>query len=316
VTRAAVVGVAMVLVLAAPRRAAAHDATPGVLAIDETAPGRFALGWTPPVDGGGVAAVTLTFPEPCVRTGDEVACRDGLRGTLRFADLPARALIVVTIRRLDGAVAEHLVHGDAPAIELAGRGRTGVAGWLGHGIEHILTGWDHLAFLLGLLLVLELRLDRRLLATLTAFTVAHSITLALAATDVVRVASAPVEASIAASVVLVAREALRDQPTALRRWPWLVAGAFGLVHGLGFAGALQAIDLPAGSLVTALVGFNVGVELGQLAVVLAVVAAARLLSRLVLDRHGGAAWTYRGVCYALGGLGACWLIGRVAVLLG
>ena len=311
---------AAALALAAPAPAAAHDFNPGVLALVETGEGRFALAWTPPVDStGGEAAVEFTLPAHCRRAARTVDCGErGLSGTIAFTGMDApRMKVVVHVRWLDGGEAEHILSAADPRVSLA-RGHRSLLPWVRLGVEHILTGYDHLAFLLGMLLVLQLALDRRLVATVTAFTAAHSLTLALAVLDLVRLPSAPVEAAIAASVVLVAREALVVRPTVTRRWPWLVAGLFGLVHGLGFAGALAELGLPRGAVGTSLVGFNLGVELGQLAVVALAVGLARLL-RLggsVLERDRGARRAQRGMAYVLGALGTAWFLAQGALLLG
>jgi len=160
------------------------------------------------------------------------------------------------------------------------------------------------------------RFLRALVGTLTAFTLAHSVTLALAALDLVRLPSGAVEATIAASVVLVAREAFVDADTLTRRRPWLVASVFGLVHGLGFAGALGDLGLPEDGqgLVIALLGFNVGVELGQLAIVIVVLALASFARRATSPTFHRRAHAL--ACYALGAAGAIWCVDRVAGILG
>ena len=152
------------------------------------------------------------------------------------------------------------------------------------GVEHILTGVDHLLFVLCLILLVP---DiRKLLLTVTAFTIAHSITLAAASLGFVNVPTAPVEATIALSIVFLASELLRDphqRSDITQTYPWLVAFSFGLLHGLGFAGALAEIGLPHGQIPLALFSFNVGVELGQLAFIAAVLSAT-YLSRTVVMR--------------------------------
>ena len=160
-----------------------------------------------------------------------------------------------------------------------------------HGIEHILLGFDHLLFVLALILIV--RSLRVLLITITAFTIAHSITLALATLGVVHVPGPPVEAMIALSILLLACEILRvrrGEESSTARWPWLVAFAFGLLHGFGFAGALTELGLPQGDIPLALFAFNVGVELGQLAFIASVMVAlagaafiGRRLSHLGID---------------------------------
>ena len=176
------------------------------------------------------------------------------------------------------------------------------------GVEHILSGIDHLLFVISLLFLVGFR--RKLVWTITAFTVAHSVTLASAALGWLTLRSAPVEACIALSIVLVASEALRDRETLARRLPALVAFLFGLVHGLGFAGALQSIGLPQTHLAVALLTFNVGVEIGQLFVVGVAWVVARLLARV---RWSAAARA--PVLYAIGSAAAYWSFLRIATVL-
>ena len=196
------------------------------------------------------------------------------------------------------------------------------------GVEHILLGFDHLLFVLGLLLLS--RSLGALVRTVTAFTAAHSVTLALAALGVLHVAQAPAEAAIALSIVFVAREIAAGDarfPTLAARRPWVVAALFGLIHGLGFAGALAAIGLPAGEVPLALAAFNAGVELGQLGFVVAVLVAAwaLLAAAAALRRRGDrAAPSLSAVAagpvrvalgYGIGVLATALCIGRVAIIL-
>ncbi len=181
-----------------------------------------------------------------------------------------------------------------------------------HGIEHILFGFDHLLFVLALMLIVRSR--PMLFLTITAFTVAHSITLALAALDVVHVPGPPVEAAIALSVLLLATEIVhleRGELGLTARWPWVVAFTFGLLHGFGFASALSDIGLPQGDIPLALFAFNVGVECGQLAFVAVVASLVALLRRVWLgvpiERY-----TLRAAPYAIGTLAAFWFFERLA----
>ncbi len=316
--RRALTTAACLVVLAAPRLARAHDFNPGVLSLTETSPGAYDMAWTEPVDStGSQAGVHVAFPTGCRVDGARVDCRPGdLAGVVSFTGMHARRMkVVVVIRHLSGHSDERLVTGADPRVDLGSAAAHPSRSWLLLGVDHILTGYDHLAFLLGLLLVLGIAVDRRLLFTISAFTVAHSLTLALAATGVLRLPSAPVEAMIAASVVLVARESLDHRPTAIRRWPWLVAGLFGLVHGLGFAGALTRLGLPDDAIAPSLLWFNLGVELGQLIVVAAAVLVARA-ALLVLHRDGGARQARRGIAYLLGSLGGCWFLLRALAIAG
>jgi hydrogenase/urease accessory protein HupE len=310
--RLAATALAALAWLAVPRRAAAHDFSPGVLALVETTPGGFDVAWTAPVDSAGTpAGVDLVFPAQCQRDGARLECgQAGFHGVIAFEKMhERRTQIVVVIRRLDGTSQEDLVTGAAPQLTIERRPDGAALTWLKLGIEHILGGFDHLAFVIGLLLVVKL--DRRLLATVTAFTLAHSLTLALATLDLVRLPSAPVEATIAASVLLLAREATHEEPTATRRFPWAVALLFGLVHGLGFAGALRSLGLPSGSVGWALLWFNLGVEAGQLGVIAVVVLGLRLGGR----RLARLTWARTLACYLIGAPAAWWLIERTLVIL-
>ena len=182
------------------------------------------------------------------------------------------------------------------------------------GIEHILTGFDHLLFVLALLILVKG--TRRLIATITAFTLAHSLTLFAATLGWINVPGPPVEAVIALSIVFVAGEivhARQGRPGLTQRYPWLVAFTFGLLHGLGFAGALAEVGLPPLSIPMALLFFNVGVEIGQLifiAVVLGAIAVVRRIARrLKIDAPS---WWWRLPPYTIGGIASFWVVQRVA----
>jgi len=309
------VGVLLLVVLClAWRPALAHGLYPGVLTLTEQQPGVFTLAWTEPVDTSGASTpVELVFPEHCRRDTDHLDCAPaGLHGTIVGRGLTAgRVQVLVLVEFLDDRTLEAMLDAEAPELVVDRSPGRSPSAWLVLGVEHVLGGLDHLAFVLGLLLVVGTRSVRRLAATITAFTLAHSLTLALAATGMLTLASAPVEATIAASVMLVAREATHERPTLTRRAPWAVALLFGLVHGLGFAGALSSWGLPAGWVGWSLLWFNLGIELGQLAVVLAVVVIVRVAERLAAGRLA----PLRGVAaYGIGGLGAWWLVERTLAI--
>lgn len=177
-------------------------------------------------------------------------------------------------------------------------------GYAEMGVEHILTGVDHLMFVAGLLLFVGSA--RRLLLTITSFTVAHSVTLAAAALNVVHPPRAPVELCIALSILLLAVEASRTRETWTHRAPWLVAFVFGLLHGFGFASALVDVGLPPEHLALALASFNVGVEVGQLAAVAVVVGAYRFLVR----GPRAAVRTRAAAVYVLGTASVYWCLDR------
>jgi hydrogenase/urease accessory protein HupE len=294
--------------------AAAHDLRPGVLSLTERAPGEYALHFAPPIDNrGDITDVSFVLPPSCSRSGDNVRCDGSIAGELAITGMHGSAMKTIVVLVRNGERAEWILDASNSRITIGASPPAATVAWIRLGIAHILAGLDHLAFVISLLLVLDLAINRRLLFTITAFTLAHSITLALAVFGVITVRAAPVEACIALSVLLVAREATHREPTAIRRWPWLAAGGFGLVHGVGFASALRELGLPSDSIASSLIAFNLGVELGQLAVVgvlVAVVAAGR---RLIGDRIRGAD-VHRAACYLLGALAAWWLLQRVVEL--
>lgn len=306
-----ILGLALVLV-GGPARA--HDFDPGVLALREVAPNRFSYAFTEPVSSTNPSAkplsVSVRFPAGCAAAGPIVTCGPkGLEGEIAIEGLPPVDVpIVVDVTRLSGESEEHVMSGRAPRVVVGASRPGGLGAWVGLGVEHVLTGFDHLAFVVAL--VFLAREKRRLLVTVTGFTLAHSLTLALAVKDVLRLPGPPVEAAIAASVVLLAREAMMppdSPPTLARRYPWAIAFGFGLVHGLGFADALRAIGLPRTAWLGPLAAFNVGIESGQLAVVAVVVAL-----RLVVARFSTAhlARAERWLLVAVGGVAMSWFVDR------
>ena len=221
--------------------------------------------------------------------------------------------VLVRIALADGRVVSRLLRPDAPSF-LFGQETAGPAagGYFLLGVEHILFGIDHLLFVLALVLIV--RGAGLLVKTITAFTLAHSITLALATLGFVKVPSAPVEAIIALSIVFVASEIVRShrgQRGLTERAPWIVAGAFGLLHGFGFAGALSEVGLSANDIPLALLLFNVGVEVGQLAFVAVVLALLAIVRR---TRLPALEWARLAPPYAIGTVAMFWVIQRIAAL--
>ena len=242
----------------------------------------------------------------------------GLAGkAIEFPNLAASRIdVLVRVERSDGTAQVGRVLPLAPRfLVTASPGAFEVAQtYTVLGIEHILTGFDHLLFVLALLIMVQG--TRRLIATITAFTLAHSLTLFAATLGWLNMPGPPVEAVIALSIVFVAGEivhARQGRPGLTQRRPWIVAFSFGLLHGLGFAGALAEVGLPPLSIPMALLFFNVGVEIGQLifiAVVLALVALGRhAASRLQWQAPG---WWWRVPPYAIGGIASFWVVQRVA----
>jgi hydrogenase/urease accessory protein HupE len=226
--------------------------------------------------------------------------------------LPATMVdVLVRIAFADGRVVSRLLRPEAPSFVFSNEtAAPGAGGYFVLGIEHILLGIDHLLFVLALVLIV--RGVGLLVQTITAFTVAHSITLALATLGVVNVPSAPVEAVIALSIVFVASEIVRSRRGrrgVTERAPWLVAGLFGLLHGFGFAGALSEVGLPPNEIPLALLLFNLGVEAGQLAFVALALAAIALIRRV--DGHPPR-WAPLVPPYAIGSLAMFWVVERTA----
>jgi hydrogenase/urease accessory protein HupE len=219
--------------------------------------------------------------------------------------------VLVRVAFKDGRVVSRMLRPDAPSFVLTSETVGPAAGgYFVLGVEHILFGIDHLLFVLALVLIV--RGVGLLVKTITAFTIAHSITLGLATLGVVHVPSAPVEAVIALSIVFVASEILRrrrGERGLTERAPWLVAGAFGLLHGFGFAGALSEVGLPANDIPLALLFFNVGVEAGQLAFVVVALGVMALLRQVRLPE-----WAPLLPPYAIGSLAMFWVIERTAAI--
>jgi hydrogenase/urease accessory protein HupE len=261
------------------------------------------------------AASVREFPDSIVERR-LIEIEGGLAGK-RFAFAGLQATITDVLARvqlLDSAYSTTLVQPSRPWLEIATpQGLFSVFGsYVTHGVRHILLGYDHLLFVLALMLIVGN--TRVLVWTITAFTIAHSITLALAAFGVVHVPGPPVEAAIALSILLLATEILhvrRGRSSLTARWPWVVAFSFGLLHGFGFAGALTAIGLPENEVPLALFAFNVGVELGQLLFIAVVLALLALLKRVALP-PGLAQHALPVASYAIGTLAAFWFVNRLA----
>jgi hydrogenase/urease accessory protein HupE len=220
--------------------------------------------------------------------------------------------VIARVERLDGSSQVEALPADKTEFVVRPPAGKAEVAWsyLLLGVEHILGGIDHLLFVLALLLIV--RGGKRIIATITAFTVAHSITLVSATMGWMTVPGPPVEAIIALSIVFVAAEVMhgvRGRPGLTARAPWLVAFSFGLLHGFGFAGALAEVGLPQNAIPIALLMFNVGVEIGQLLFVAAMMLLGTTLARLKLSQQ---AWQLPAAAYGIGCIAAFWTIERVA----
>jgi hydrogenase/urease accessory protein HupE len=336
--------------------ARAHDLRPALLSITEagTAPGRSALeidfDFRVPADTALGEFPTLILPPTLVRLGNPTRTRladtvvehfrvrapaGGLAGVVlgvRFARSSLAGEVLIRVAGRDGKTRIGRLVPRGASLEaywtVSPESTAGAVArtYLGLGVEHILTGLDHLAFVLGLVLLTPA--FRTLWKSITAFTAAHSLSLGLAALSILRVPQPPAEATIALSILFVARELTRarapdrppvpaesdpprsERPTAdTTRRPWLMAFGFGLVHGLGFAGALRTVGLPESDIPLALLTFNLGVEVGQLGFVILVLVVGRALSRLPLAHRP---LVRRAPAYMIGGLAAFWFFQRVA----
>ncbi len=307
----------------------AHPLAPSLLELTEEPSGRVRARWRQPLQLPAGARLEPLLPAHCAVVAQPVETVDGVALLRHWAvDCGARGLsgarievgglamagsdVLLRAVLSDGRVLQTILRAHAPAYTLPavpqGRGEV-ASSYLRLGIEHLLTGWDHLAFVLGLCLLVAGW--RRLLGTITAFTFGHSLTLSAAALGFVRVPPAPVEALIALSILTLAIELARPQRSALGERPWLMAAGFGLLHGLGFAGALAQAGLPHNEIPLALCAFNLGIEAGQLAFVGAVLVGVALLARV---RPRLPAWSAAAPTYAIGVLAAYWTFERLAQL--
>jgi hypothetical protein len=309
----------------------AHETRPAYLQIDETRADEYAILWRTPISAGMRLPVVLQLPASArnlaAPTTQEltdslverrsIRVEGGLGGQrIEFAGLQATITdVLVRVHLLDGRSWSTLVRPSQAWILITpAQSRLGtVAAFIAQGIRHILFGADHLLFVLGLLLIVK---DRWMLVkTISAFTLAHSLTLALATFGYASAPVAPLNAAVALSILFLGPEIVRSwrgQTSFTIRHPWVVAFAFGLLHGFGFASALSGTGLPRADLPLALLSFNIGVEIGQLGFVALVLLLERTFSilQIVWPR-----WAAVLPGYTVGCLGAFWSIQRFALLL-
>jgi hydrogenase/urease accessory protein HupE len=318
------------LLLLASLPAWAHENLPASLLLTQTAPQVFTASWrVPALRGASALALQPLFGDACTDVTSQVPrrvasgllseyqvqCDEGLEDlTIAFPGLESGMLnVLVSIQYADGQRLSRVATPREPRVVLRREAKEvlAVSGYFLIGIEHILGGLDHLLFVFCLVLLVTNRWA--LIKTISAFTLAHSLTLAAATLGYVQLASMPVEASIALSILFLARELVRPQTEGgqLRPW-WLVAFAFGLLHGLGFAGALSEVGLPEAQIPMALLLFNLGVEAGQLLFVAVLLALRQALRHLL-----GSGWQRLRALpsYAVGALAGFWFVQRMVLLL-
>jgi hydrogenase/urease accessory protein HupE len=322
---------ALALLLALQGGSLAHELRPGFLEITQTDTEVYDVRFKVPARGDMRLALYVRLPGECAdtaplrseRTGTAIVesrvvrCPGGLAERRVSIDgLDATFTdVVVRVALTDGAVQGARLTPDQPSFTVAA-----APNWLDTartyfllGVEHILLGIDHLLFVLALLLLV--RNTWMLLKVITAFTVAHSITLAVAALDIAHIPQAPVEAVIALSIMFVAAETLpqkRNEHVLASKAPWVIAFAFGLLHGLGFGGALKEIGLPQSDVPLALLTFNLGVETGQVLFVIAVLGLKAVFDMVLEFKRP---WARTAIGYGIGSLAAVWFVQRVALML-
>ena len=312
---------ALLVLLGISLPVSAHEVRPAYLEVTETAPETFAVTWKQPVLDGKRLKLDPVFPEGCERERERADAAGGTliqrwemqcnlsTGHIEIAGLE-RTLTDAFVRvdRLTGDDLSAVLRPGALRLDLSSPTGAPTATYFRIGVEHILFGFDHLLFVLGLILLVR---PRQLLATVTAFTLAHSLTLAAASLGGITLPGPPVEIVIAMSIALLGAETIyrnRGHETLSQRKPWLIAFGFGLIHGFGFAGALAEIGLPKGAEVLALLLFNLGVEAGQVAFVGAVLLLVFLATRLARLPLAPARII---AAYGIGITGAYWAIERV-----
>jgi hydrogenase/urease accessory protein HupE len=319
------------MLLAASVWLEAHELRPGFLELRETGPETYSLLWKKPAGGEMEIYISPVLPKDCrlAAAGQQLTpgaltvrgtlvCRGGIQGkVIAFDGLDSTVTdVIVRVRHADGRLESHLVKPTSPLVTLGERttGWQRASHYVRLGIEHILLGVDHLLFVLGLLLIVS---DRwMLLKTVTAFTVAHSITLAIATLGYASAPLPPLNAAIALSILFLGPEIVRrwrGESSFTIRHPWVVAFAFGLLHGFGFASGLTTMGLPQAEIPLALLLFNVGVEIGQVLFVGLVLGLERAFRTLEIH-WPRAAQALPG--YTVGSLGAYWTIQRTIMLIG
>jgi hypothetical protein len=321
-----------VLLFSAPSGVSAHPLAPSVLSFEHGLDGIVTMRWRAPVKRPTGQSLQPKVPEACTqlsraerhKTEDETAVIQTVRlhcdppdmvgAVIRVDGLSDSSVnVVVRVVRADGDVQHSILDTRRPQLTIARQEEAphSFFEYLALGVEHLLTGWDHLTFVLGLLILFGWH--RRLIAAVTAFTVGHSLTLALSVLGIVSVPMALVEALIALTIVVLALEIQSGQHGPVWKHPWTLPGALGLLHGLGFASVLFDAGLPTDEIPLALLGFNLGLEVGQLGVI-----AAAALIFAVVRRALPAGWERNRTvpAYVIGSLAAFWVIERTFAAFG
>ncbi len=330
-----IIGISFILVLSMASTNFAHEVRPAYLQLRQSGAETYEVLWKVPGRGDNMRlSLYVEMPKNCSDASQprgvfsenahieewSVKCEGGLTGTTIMIEGLAATMTDVLVRheRLDGTTQITRLTPSSPSFVVEATARTTqvASAYLGLGIEHILTGFDHLLYILAMLLLVKGW--RRVILTMSAFTATHSLTLTAAALGWVHVPQAPVEACIALSILFVTSEIVRGrqgQSGLTERWPWVVSFTFGLLHGFGFAGALSEVGLPQKDIPVALLFFNLGVEAGQLLFILSLFGSAflarRVARRLTLPKPS---WAWRVPTYAIGAVAAFWFIQRTLAI--
>lgn len=301
----------------------AHEVRPSYLHLNEVAPAQFEAVWKQPVLEGKRLRIKPVFDGNCEESGPRDIRANGrtaaesfrvscalLSGEIRLEGLE-RTLTDAFIRidYLDGEQKSGVIKADNPVFNLSEAKAAKASAYVKIGLDHIIFGWDHLLFVIGLVMLVS---RRQIIGVATAFTAAHSLTLALAAFGLLSLPTRPVEILIAMSIVLLALEIVRKnkgQSSLAIRKPFLISFVIGLIHGCGFASALSEIGLPKGTELLALLFFNIGVELGQIGVILALLALVWGLLKSNWVRQSQIEYA---AAYAIGITGMFWAVQRLA----
>jgi hydrogenase/urease accessory protein HupE len=320
------------LALAASSGASAHPLAPSVLSFEQRSDGTVTMRWRAPVKRPTGQSLRPRIPEACEQLGpperhktqDETAVEETVQLRCEPTDMvgvivrvdgfaDSSVNVVVRVARSDGTVHHAILDTGTPQLTIAAQADESHSffEYLMLGVGHLLGGWDHLTFVLGLLVLFGWR--RRLVAAVTAFTIGHSLTLALSVLGIVSVPMVLVEALIALTIIVLALEIQSGQQGPVWKHPWTLPGALGLLHGLGFASVLFDAGLPSDEIPLALLGFNLGLEIGQLGVI-----AAAGLSFAAIRSALPSSWRSNQTvpAYVIGSLAAFWVIERTLTAFG
>jgi len=322
----------LLLGLVVPSVAGAHPLAPSVLSFEQSGEGQVTMRWRAPVKRPTGQSLRPRVPTICEATGpatatlndDETAVTETLALQCDPPDMTGGVIavdgfedstvnVVVRVVRADGSVHHAILDAGTPALTIASPEDEShsLSEYLMLGVEHLLTGWDHLTFVVGLLILFGWK--RRLIAAVTAFTVGHSLTLALSVLGFLSVPQAIVEALIAMTIVVLALEIQSGRHGPVWKHPWTLPGALGLLHGLGFASVLFDAGLPSDEIPLALLGFNLGLELGQLGVIAVAWASYSAIRSAIPSGWRGS----RNLpAYVIGSLAAFWVIERTLTVFG